>query len=52
MYGSIGTLIAIIIWINLISLLLILGFEMNVALYNLEGDENPSEAQKTTNATP
>ena len=51
-YGSIGTLIALMIWINLISLLLILGFEMNVALYNLEGDENPSEAQKTTNATP
>lgn len=51
-YGSIGTLIALMIWINLISLLLILGFEMNVALYDLEGDENPSEAQKTTNATP
>ena len=51
-YGSIGTLIALMIWINLVSLLLILGFEMNVALYNLEGDEHPSEAQKTTNATP
>ncbi|AKD55255.1 YihY/virulence factor BrkB family protein [Spirosoma radiotolerans] len=51
-YGSIGTLIALMIWINLISLLLILGFEMNVALYNLEGDRNPSVAAKTTNATP
>jgi membrane protein len=51
-YGSIGTLIALMIWINLISLLLILGFEMNVALYNLEGDENPSVEEKTTNATP
>ncbi|GAB2584313.1 YihY/virulence factor BrkB family protein [Spirosoma areae] len=50
-YGSIGTLIALMIWINLISLLLILGFEMNVALYNLEGDKNPSVAAKTTNAT-
>lgn len=50
-YGSIGTLIALMIWINLISLLLILGFEMNVALYNLEGDKNPSVAEKTTNAT-
>lgn len=50
-YGSIGTLIALMIWINLISLLLIMGFEMNVALYNLEGDENPSVARKTTNAT-
>ena len=45
-YGSIGTLIALMIWINLISLLLILGFEMNVALYNLEGDGNPSVAEK------
>ncbi|ADB37664.1 YihY/virulence factor BrkB family protein [Spirosoma linguale] len=51
-YGSIGTLIALMIWINLISLLLILGFEMNVALYNLEGDRSPDVAAKTTNATP
>ena len=51
-YGSIGTLIALMIWINLISLLLIIGFEMNVALYSLEGDKNPSVAAKTTNATP
>lgn len=50
-YGSIGTLIALMIWINLISLLLILGFEMNVSLYNLEGDKHPSVAAKTTNAT-
>ncbi|GAB3956785.1 YihY/virulence factor BrkB family protein [Spirosoma harenae] len=51
LYGSIGTLIALMIWINLVSLLLILGFEMNVSLYNLEGDKNPSVAAKTTNAT-
>ena len=50
-YGSIGTLIALMIWINLIALLLILGFEMNVSLYNLEGDKSPNMAQKTTNAT-
>lgn len=50
-YGSIGTLIALMIWINLVSLLLIMGFEMNVALYNLEGDKHPSLAKKTTNAT-
>ena len=50
-YGSIGTLIALMIWINLIALLLILGFEMNVALYNLEGDKNPDMAEKRTNAT-
>jgi len=51
LYGSIGTLIALMIWINLISLLLILGFEMNVALFNLESDKHPSVAEKTTNAT-
>ena len=50
-YGSIGTLIALMIWINLIALLLILGFEMNVSLFNLEGDKNPVVAEKTTNAT-
>ncbi|QJW89643.1 YihY/virulence factor BrkB family protein [Spirosoma taeanense] len=49
-YGSIGTLIALMIWINLIALLLILGFEMNIALYNLEGDKNPGVTGKTTNA--
>ncbi|MDB5240842.1 MAG: ribonuclease [Spirosoma sp.] len=50
-YGSIGTLIALMIWINLIALLLIMGFEMNVALFNLEGDKNPSVAEKTTDAS-
>lgn len=50
-YGSIGTLIALMIWINLISLLLIMGFEMNVALFNLEGDKHPTKSEKTTNAT-
>lgn len=50
-YGSIGTLIALMIWINLIALLLIIGFEMNVALYNLDGDKHPSVAEKTTQPT-
>ncbi|GAB4015874.1 YihY/virulence factor BrkB family protein [Spirosoma koreense] len=51
-YGSIGTLIALMIWINLISLLLIIGFDMNIALYNLEGDKNPSVSAKTTDNAP
>lgn len=51
LYGSIGTLIALMIWINLISLLLIIGFDMNVALYNLEGDKDPSVAEKTMDAS-
>lgn len=51
LYGSIGTLIALMIWINLIALLLILGFEMNVSLYD-EGPGKPDQARpKTTNAT-
>lgn len=52
LYGSIGTLIALMIWINLISLLLIIGFDMNIALYGLEGDKNPSVAAKTTDNLP
>jgi membrane protein len=40
LYGSIGTLIALMVWINLISMLVILGFEMNVSLF-----------EKTRNAT-
>jgi len=50
-YGSIGTFIALMIWTNLICLLMVLGFEMNVALFDLAGDRNPSVAKKTTNAT-
>ncbi|WP_375444225.1 YihY/virulence factor BrkB family protein [uncultured Fibrella sp.] len=50
-YGSIGTLIALMIWTNLVCLLLVLGYEMNVSLFDLEGDKNPSVARKTTNAT-
>jgi membrane protein len=50
-YGSIGTLIALMIWINLIALLLIMGFEMNVALFNLEGDKNPSVEEKTADTS-
>jgi membrane protein len=31
LYGSIGTLIAIMVWIYLIALILILGFELNIS---------------------
>ncbi|WP_310589825.1 YihY/virulence factor BrkB family protein [Larkinella soli] len=50
LYGSIGTLIVLMVWINLVSLLLILGFDMNIALYNLEGERNPKVHEKTINA--
>ena len=52
LYGSIGTLIALMVWINLISMLVILGFEINVSLYDLEGDKSPSVAEKTTDKQP
>ena len=51
-YGSIGTLIALMVWINLVMLLMILGFEMNVSLYDLEGDKNPKVSEKTTDTPP
>jgi len=50
LYGSIGTLIVLMIWLNLVCTLLIMGFEMNVALYNLEGEKNPQVEEKTINA--
>jgi membrane protein len=50
-YGSIGTLIALMVWLNLVLLLVIVGFEINVSLFDLEGDKNPSAAQKTTTET-
>ncbi|RCR70909.1 YihY/virulence factor BrkB family protein [Larkinella punicea] len=50
LYGSIGTLIVLMIWINLVCLLLIIGFDLNVALYQMEGDKNPQVGEKTINA--
>jgi membrane protein len=47
-YGSIGTLIALMIWTNLVAQMLVMGFEINVSLYDLEGEKNPSVGQKTT----
>ncbi|GAA4470777.1 YihY/virulence factor BrkB family protein [Nibrella saemangeumensis] len=45
-YGSIGTLIALMIWINLVSLILIIGFEINDCLYKLEGERDPIVEEK------
>ncbi|PRY37721.1 membrane protein [Spirosoma oryzae] len=42
-YGSIGTLIALMIWINLIALLLILGFETNAILYGEKGERKTAD---------
>jgi membrane protein len=32
-YGSLGTLIMIIVWINLTALMLLIGFELNASIY-------------------
>lgn len=50
LYGSIGTLIVLMIWINLVCLLLIVGFDMNVVLYKKQGDKNSLTGDKTINA--
>ncbi|MFC5408738.1 YihY/virulence factor BrkB family protein [Larkinella bovis] len=49
LYGSIGTLIVLMIWINLVCLLLIIGFDMNVVLYR-KGNKPSKPGDKTINA--
>ncbi|WP_234733058.1 YihY/virulence factor BrkB family protein [Tellurirhabdus bombi] len=51
LYGSIGTLIVLMVWINLVCLLLILGFEMNVSLYNHEEEMLPKVNSKPASVT-
>jgi len=36
-YGSIGTLIALLIWMNINSFVLLLGFELNLSIYAAHG---------------
>ncbi len=45
LYGSIGTLIALMVWIYLIALILILGFEINISVRNAFSSQ-PSQSQK------
>ena len=33
LYGSVGTVLAILIWLNLNALVLLIGYEINVAIY-------------------
>ncbi|MFH0760422.1 MAG: YihY/virulence factor BrkB family protein [Bacteroidota bacterium] len=44
-YGSIGTLIAFLIWLFVNSLVLIIGFELNVSINNARKSKNDAEAQ-------
>ncbi len=39
LYGSIGTMIAFMIWIYLIAMLLIFGFEINASIIMARGEE-------------
>jgi membrane protein len=45
-YGSLGTLIMIIVWINLTALMLLIGFELNASIYaaSRSGKENINAA--------
>ncbi|WP_373512099.1 YihY/virulence factor BrkB family protein [Persicitalea sp.] len=43
LYGSIGTMIAFMIWIYLIALLLIFGFEINASILMAQGEEDEGE---------
>jgi len=36
LYGSIGTLLALLIWLNMSSFVLLLGFELNVSIRNAQ----------------
>jgi membrane protein len=46
LYGSIGTLIIILIWINAISMQLILGFELNASIENALSDSKEKASKK------
>lgn len=41
LYGSIGTLLIILLWIWLNSLSLLIGFELNASIYNVKKGRNP-----------
>lgn len=43
LYGSIGTLIALMIWLYLIALVLILGFDINASLHHARYGANPEK---------
>jgi membrane protein len=54
LYGSIGTLLALLIWLNINSFVLLIGFELNVSIHNahleskneLELSENSKEYER------
>jgi membrane protein len=44
-YGSLGTMIMIIVWINLTALMLLIGFELNASIY--EASKNGADKKKS-----
>jgi membrane protein len=48
-YGSLGTMIMIIVWINLTATMLLIGFELNASIY--AASKNDLDRKKTTDVT-
>jgi membrane protein len=45
-YGSLGTLIVVIMWINLTALMLLIGFELNASIYEASKNGKAGKRQK------
>jgi membrane protein len=48
LYGSIGTIIALMIWFYLVALLLIFGFELNLSIWRAKYQKNSSLTKNST----
>ena len=52
LYGSIGTLIVILIWINFNSLQLLIGFELNASIENAQSKSPKGKKEKKAEGYP
>jgi len=48
LYGSIGTIIALMIWFYLVALLLIFGFELNISIWKAKYEGKQAELKRTS----
>lgn len=46
-YGSLGTLIVVIMWINLTALMLLIGFELNASIYEAKKNDESKQPEKS-----
>jgi uncharacterized BrkB/YihY/UPF0761 family membrane protein len=46
LYGSIGTLLLILLWVYFNSIIVLIGFELNVSIYNAGMDLDKSDNQR------